>query len=208
VDPWGTYAAGFAEPPSARYCRTVPAVGYPVTVDEVRAQCALAGNQWDEYLAGLVAKATDTIEHRLNRALLTSTWTASLDAFPDEVRLEMLPVTAVTQVFYVDYNGDNQILPANQYQVDISSPDRVCRIRPVWGLIWPITRVGTFNAVVVTFTAGYAAPDQVPPAVRHAICLLAAHWFRQREPVSSDVVNQVPMTIDWVLQSGDSGNYA
>ncbi len=207
MDPWGTYAAGFAEPPSARYWRTVPPTALPVTVDQLRAQCSLVGDEWDEYLAGLIAKATDTIEHRINRQLLPATWTASLDAFPDEVRLEMLPVAGVTQVFYIDYNGDDQVLDPSQYQVDISSPDRCCRIRPVWGLIWPITRVGTFNAVVVTFHAGYATADEVPPAIKHAICLLAAHWFFHREPVSPDVVNQVPMTIDWVLQSGDAGNY-
>lgn len=208
MDVWGTYAAGFAEPASARYKRTVEPAGYPVSIDDLRQHCALSGNAWDDYLAGLIAKATNVLEKRLARQFLPSTWTHSVDAFPDELSIEVFPVTAVTQIHYIDYAGNPQTLPTNQYQVDLSGPNRSCRIRPVWGLIWPITRVGTYNAVVTTFTAGYANAAAVPPAAKHAILMLAAHWFRQREPVSGDVVNHVPMTLDWLLDSEATGNYA
>jgi uncharacterized phiE125 gp8 family phage protein len=208
MDVWGTYAAGFAEPSSARYQQTVAPTSEPVTVLELRAQCSLLDNSWDDYLTQLIAEAREILEKRLSRQFLPATWVHSLDAFPDEISLEMLPVTAVTQIHYVDYAGNGQTLPSTQYQVDISSPDRPCRIRPVWGLIWPITRVGTFNAVQTTFTAGYANAATVPNAAKRAIKLLAAHAFRYREPITEEAVNQVMMAMDWATDGINPGVYA
>jgi uncharacterized phiE125 gp8 family phage protein len=208
MDVWGTYAAGFAEPASGRYAQTVAPIGEPLSVPEARQQCSILDTSWDDYLARLITECREILEKRLSRQFLPATWTHSLDAFPDEIQLEVLPVTAVTKIHYIDYAGNPQDLPANQYQVDISSPDRPCRIRPVWGLVWPITRVGTFNAVVTTFTAGYADAPSVPAAAKRAMKLLIAHAFQHREPITDEAVNQVLMSMDWAADAAGTGIYA
>lgn len=205
-DPWG-YAAGFAGPSSDRYKRTVDATTEPVTLAEVKAQCSILDSSWDTYLTGLITKARSTIERRIGRQFLPATWVLSLDAFPAEVQIEVTPVSAVTSIAYVDYAGNTQTLPEAQYQVDISGGRSPARIRPVWGLVWPITRAGTFNAVAITFTAGYANAASVPPEAAQAILMLAAEWFKHREPTSEGVVNQVPLSIDWALEADNPGIY-
>ncbi len=214
MDVFGTYAAGFADPSSARYMQTVPPSLEPVTVDDAKSQCSIFPDDtsWDDYLTGLLAKSRAVIERRIGRQFCPATWTLSLDAFPDEISLEVLPVTGVTSIVYVDYAGNTQTLPTNQYQVDLSSRNRPARIRPVWGLIWPVTRVGTYNAVVVTFTAGYPLSTtnaaNAPLAAQQAILMLTAQWFKHREPTTDEVVHQVPISLDWALEAENPEVYA
>jgi uncharacterized phiE125 gp8 family phage protein len=53
------------------------------------------------------------------------------------------------------------------------------------------------NAFEVAFTAGYGdEADNVPGPIRHALTLLVAHWFEQREPVVlSGAPQEVPTTV-------------
>lgn len=208
MDSFATYAAGFAEPYSARYKQTVAPTAEPVTLDDAKRQCSILDDSWDAYLVGLISKARETIEKRIARQFVSATWTLSLDAFPTEIAIAVTPVTAITSIVYTDYAGNTQTLPTNQYQVDLSSPNRPARIRPVWGLVWPITRVGTYNAVVVTFKAGYATPLDVPQCAKHAILMLVAQWFKHREPTTDEIVNAVPISIDWALEAENPEVYA
>lgn len=207
MDVWGIYAAGFATPESARYKQTAAPSGEPVTAAELRDQLNLFGTSYDTYLGTLIARARQIVEQRWSRQLLTATWTLSLDAFPDEIQLEVVPVASVTSIVYTDYAGATQTLPSNQYQVDLSSPRRPARIRPVWGLVWPITRVGTYNAVVVTFTAGDTLAASVPPCAKAAVLYLAAAMFRYRESVSDQQVFDVFRVLDDILAAEDPGIY-
>ena len=207
MDVFGTYAAGFAEPSSCRYAQTIAPAGEPVTLAEAMAHCARLDEFFGQYVHDLIQKARRTIERRIGRQFLPATWTHSVDAFPDEICLEITPVTAVSQIVYVDYLGVTRTLPTDQYQVDISSPDRPARIRPVWGLVWPITRVGTYNAVVTTFKAGYADAAAVPAPAKQAILMLVAQWLKYREPVAGEIVNQVSIALDWALDAENPGVY-
>jgi uncharacterized phiE125 gp8 family phage protein len=57
------------------------------------------------------------------------------------------------------------------------------------------------NAFEVAFTAGYGdEASDVPEPLRHAIKLLVAHWFEQREPVVLGAAAQeVPATVAGLL---------
>ena len=79
------------------------------------------------------------------------------------------------------------------YQVDVYS-------EPGWIMPgangWPAI-MDTINAVRVRFVAGYEA---VPPAIKQAVMLLAAHYYENRESVVLDVKPTVlPQAVDALL---------
>lgn len=192
----------------ARYRQTNAPTSEPVLLDDVKSHCSIIDGAWDEYLNGLIAKSRRTIEQRLNRQIMPATYVLSLDCFPCEIVLERVPVTAVTSISYIDANGTTRTLASAEYQVDTSCPDRPARIKPVLGIPWPSTQADTYNAVTVTFTAGYANAAVVPPTLKHAVCMLAAQWFKLREPVTNEIVNVVPMGLDMLLDAENPGVYA
>ena len=193
-----------------QYNRTVAPTADPITLPEAKAHCNVAGtDEYDDYLAQLIGRATDVVEKRLGRQIMPATWTLSLDAFPNEILIGRPPVTAVSSIQYYDTAGDLQTLAANQYQTDFSSPDAPARIKPAVGLTWPATQSGTYGAVVVTFAAGYADQASVPLAMKHAIAFLVAHWFSSREPiVTGTIVAEIPAGLEMLLSLEDWGGYA
>ena len=111
----------------------------------------------------------------------------------------------------------------------MASQNWPARVQPAYGLIWPVTRgysrtwptieanhlgelpeiTGYYNAVWVTFTAGYGLPEQVPPCLKHAILLAVAQWYRDREPTSIGITaNPVPHSLEALLAMEDWGLYA
>ena len=190
-----------------RYTQTVAPTQEPVTVPDVREQCSLLGNDWDNFLADKIKEVRTVVEKRINRQLLTATWTLSLDYFPAVIELEIMPVSAVSKIEYVDLDGTTQTLSAANYQSDVVSDDQPARISPAYGLSWPDVRSDTFNAVTVTFTAGYSSVDEVPASTKQLIKLLVAHWFNHREATTTDIVNMVPAFLDWILEADNPGIY-
>ena len=212
-----------------RYQQITPSTLAVVSVEEAAAQCFVRNEQEFPYLAGLVAKAVDWIEKSVSRQFLTATWCCYLDAFPPEICLERTPVRSVTEIQYLDTEGVQHVLPADQYQVDCAVKNSPARIQPAYGLVWPVTRgysrswptsdanhlgelaeiTGCYNAVQVTFLAGYGAPADVPPALKQAILVIVAGWYRDREPTAlGTTVNPIPFSLDALLSIEDWGGYA
>jgi len=159
------------------------------------------------YLAALVDRAVRWVERRTQRQLLTATWKLYLDAFPAEIQLRKLPVASVTSIQYVDLDGDTQTLSATYYQTDYKSADRPGRIMPAYGYSWPNTRSSIYNAVTVTFTAGYGAASAVPETIKQAIMMLAGHWYDHREAVDELEYKPVPYAVDNLLSLDEWGYY-
>lgn len=192
-----------------RYARTIAPAETPISLDEAKAACSIAveNTDLDDWITLLIAEAVDTIEKRLCRQFMAATWTLALDEFPEEILLERLPITGVTSIVYIDDDGQSQTLTADQYQIDLGGANSPARIKPVEGLTWPSTQSGTYNTVVVTFTAGAALADDVAPSAKRAVKFLVAHWFRNHEPVGPGQALEVPATFDFVLCAEDWGNY-
>ena len=196
-----------ADTSDGRYRQTVAPTLEPVTLEEARAQCSIMDGAHDVLLSSLITAARNIIERRHERQLLPATWTLALDNFPDEIEIRKTPVTAVTQIAYVDQTGTPQVFNPLLYQFDVASPNQRARVRPVWGTIWPITRTGYVNALVVTFTAGYASPAAVPIGYRRAILMMVAQMFLNRGMDSEGAVH-AERAFEWLLQSEDPGAYA
>jgi uncharacterized phiE125 gp8 family phage protein len=75
---------------------------------------------------------------------------------------------------------------------------------------WPVT--GPIRAAVtIRWWAGYGDSGlAVPKPIRHAILMLAAHWYGQREAVAVNIGNAptVPYGVDELLSMFSWGSYA
>lgn len=111
----------------------------------------------NELIDALITAARESVENFTRRILVQQTLKVTLDRFPGCIELPVSPVREVSSIQYVDTAGSTQTLSTANYQVDLLTDERV-RIRPVYGETWPSTQPDTFNAVTVTFIAGFAVP--------------------------------------------------
>jgi len=153
----------------------------PVTLAEAKLHLRVDDNADDVLIGALITAARQHAEHDTRRALVTQTWKLVLDAFPESViTLDRAPVSAVVSVVYTDPDGVSQTLAPGGYQLDdITEP---CRLVPAYGSSWPATRA-QLNAVAVTYTCGYGAPEAVPESIKRWMLLRIGALYENREEV-------------------------
>lgn len=126
-----------------------------------------------ETLERLIEAATAIIERQVQTALIMQTWRWSTTSW--RTPLPLNPVAAIESIEIIDPHGETENWNG-------------------WFLVHaPCSRVGTRKGQArpsisadgyaqITFTAGYGTGwTDVPPDLRHAVTLLAAHYFENRE---------------------------
>ena len=170
----------------------------PLTLAEVKQQCRVDASDDDAFLQRAIKSAREVIEgpHGAGIIMIASQWQMRLDCLIPELWIPMGPVLSIDTLAYIDEAGVVQTLPAQTYQWRKGSFE--ARIRPAYGLSWPTVR-RAFDAVRVTFTAGYAGTgedppilDLVPSPLKTAMLMLISHWNENRETV---VIGQVPSEV-------------
>lgn len=165
---------------------------------EAKAHLKVEVSDDDTLITAIIVAARQWAEGYLNRALITQTLRLSLPGFPGEgrwdpnpesqqslvdgvIELPMPSLQAVSSIQYVDTDGDTVTLDAGEYQVDTRR--KPGRVAPAWGKSWPSTR-DVFNAVSVSYTAGYGtAGSDVPACVRQAMLLMIGSMYEHREEI-------------------------
>lgn len=111
-------------------------------------------------LSLMIAAITQEAEHAVGRAFINRPMRVTLDAFPNAIRLDKVPVASVTSVKYIDADGMLQTLDPLDYIVDaVSAPGWIV---PGVGKSWPATQA-RINAVNVDYIAGYGAEGSAVP---------------------------------------------
>lgn len=170
----------------------------PVSLAEALAHLRIDSGDEDALISSLVTAARTYAENYCNRAFITQVWDLVLDAFPrDILELPKAPLQDIEEVVYIDHAGAEQTLAASQYKVDtITDPGRIA---PAYGEAWPVTR-GEPNAVRIRFSAGYGGvATAVPAPIKHAILLLVAHLFENREAARDGAWSRLPFGVDALL---------
>jgi uncharacterized phiE125 gp8 family phage protein len=179
---------------------SAPAVE-PITLAEAKEHLDVTHSESDDYITALISTARQAAEKFQGRAYITQTLQYRLDGFPEsrEILLPRPPLQSVSSVVYVDSNGSSQTWDASGYQVD--SNGYVGRIAPIPTDIWPTTESGRMNAVTVTYIAGYGdTASDVPDPIKHAIKLMIADWFDERNStIVGTVVAKMPASAQNLL---------
>lgn len=159
--------------------KTKPA-GLAVDLAEAKKHLKIFHNESDSEVSALVVAAAERVENYTGRALLTQTWTMTLDRFPLCIRVPRPPLVAVTHIKYLDEStGVLTTLAADQYRV--TQHEEPARIEPAYGESWPTPRPVS-EAIQIEFEAGYGDTHETVPAVlKHAIKLMIGEWDQYRE---------------------------
>lgn len=168
----------------------------PVTVEELLSQ-----HLWNVYpehqseglLGRLIKSATNHVETVIWRKLVSQRWRLYLDAWPaDGIYLPFGRVLSVDDVFWLDEDGvDYQLVSGGDYIPAVIGEEPM--VLPV-SSGWPSGVLFDVNSIRVEFTAGYGAAADVPEDIRHAIMMLAGHWYETREAVIlGTTVRKVPL---------------
>lgn len=154
----------------------------------------------DDYIERLIRTSARTAEAFLHgRILIPQTWRLIMSGFPwGYIELPFAPVIEVESIAYVDGAGDDQVLAGSpaEFDVDLESGPKAgkARIYPLSGQSWPSTST-RHDAVVVTYTAGYALDDDgiatIPEDIDHGRLLVIGELYKQRSE-SVHAMNQNP----------------
>lgn len=175
----------------------------PVSLDDVKAALKIETTTEDDLLTGYVTAAREAVSDMTGRALTLETWSLTLDGWPcsrrddwwDGVRegaisslsderllIGKAPFAAVSSVKLLDEDGVETTWASTNYYTTRHSGFGV--LHPKRGIVWP-TVLRDHGGIVIAFQAGYGANAvDVPGPLRHAIKLLAGHWFENRTPLS------------------------
>lgn len=199
-----------------------PAATDPVTLDEIKAHCRVDFTEDDAYLTSLIAAATDWVQRRTGRQLVTATLRQSWDSYPSVfhpvrpitqaygprvfylgmeaamMTLDVEPVQSVSSVTYYDANDALQTVISTAYWVDLATtPPRI-----IPKDAWPNILWGRPSAFRIDFVAGYGVATDVPTLIKQGIMLLAAHWYERREAtVQNASIAEVPFAVESICQS-------
>ena len=180
------------------YQTVAPAIE-PISLNEMKDHLRVTGNDEDLYLNSLIKAARQHLESITGRAFITQTFQMLLDRFPMyEIEVARSPLQSVTSITYTDNDGIVQTWTSAEYRVDTKS--FVPRITPEYDYIYPSARYVT-NSITITFLAGYGnSAVDVPAPLRHAILLLAAHYYEHREEVTEiNKLSAIPVGIDYLI---------
>lgn len=164
--------------------RTVAATSTPLELNDALAHLRIDSGDPDAQLVRSYLEAvTDAVENRLGRALMSSTWRATFDEWPEDRLLPLpmaAPLTSVTSVQYVDTSGTVQTWSTGSYTV--RTDDVPGAIALNWGETWPTVRYEP-GTIRVTYVAGHSAAEDVPALVRQGIMVGVANFYENRESV-------------------------
>jgi uncharacterized phiE125 gp8 family phage protein len=172
----------------------------PVTLAEAKAHARVDGSAEDAFIDSLIVTSRLHIEAALGLALITQSWTLRLDRWPDsaQVAMPMWPIQSIDGISVAGIDSVPVALAADTYWLDgHGSPPRIV----VRGSRFPDPGV-TALGIEIQFTAGFGdAPGDVPQPIRHALLMLVAHWFENREPVAvgANSVSRIPDTVSKLL---------
>lgn len=208
-------------PPAGSYALVTPPASEPVTVAEAKAHARIETAADDTLIGTYITGARELVEKLTGRALITQTWSLTLDAWPGDPRnddwhdgvreapinfyesahvdIRKAPFLAITSVETLDESDDETVwASSNYYAVKHQGFGRLVKKQ---GAVWPSIVNRSHGAIVITFTAGYGSlAADVPMGLRQAIKDIVSYWYENREAVSGVNMSEAPAKTQALIQ--------
>lgn len=156
---------------------TSPAVE-PVALTDFKAHARIDADDEDALLAAMLLAARAHLETLSGKFFITQTWRIIADEVPSNGRIALLvrPIRSVDSVVVYDAAGSPLTLEPEDWLADLGGRwPRLMLRRPA------ATRMRAMNGIEIDVTAGYGDTGlDVPAVLRHAILMLATHWYAHR----------------------------
>jgi uncharacterized phiE125 gp8 family phage protein len=146
----------------------------PVTLAEVKRQLFLAESDTsqDGELASRIQAAREQWEHDTDTHLLTQTLSVTADRFEGrEIELTGRPIQSITSIQYYDETNTLRTFSSSLYSFNATERE----IELNWQETWPVTEI-RWDAVKITYVAGYASIAAIPAIAKQAMLLLVAYY--------------------------------
>lgn len=140
-------------------------------------------------LTSIISAARLAAEAFTNRTITERERVEMFDGFATVLELPYGDVSAITEIAYIDTNGDSQTVDTWVLNKN--------RLTAAYGESWPATRV-ELGAVTVTYTSGYA-DGSVPEAIVQAMYLMIGGMYDVRDEVSQGNAYQTNPTVERLL---------
>lgn len=181
----------------------------PLRLSDAKRHLAVSHDDRDSEIETLIRAAAEFLQFGSGRQWLTAGYILKLPCFPDEIDLPWVPLQEVELIRYVDADGAETNLAADQYQVMQSDEVRsVICVAP--NCTWPTTQYGKLEAVKVHYVAGYGdTPEDMPAQFLVACKLLMRHWYDNPSAVVTGTIStEVQFSLKTLMQGFDTGYYA
>jgi uncharacterized phiE125 gp8 family phage protein len=153
---------------------TAPA-SEPITSAEAKRQLFIATSDTthDDDITRTIQVAREQWEHDTDSAVYTQTLSVKLEGFGCEaIYLPSRPIQSITSIAYYDSGDDLQTLSTDVYSLDAGN--RAVRLKVDQS--WPATS-GRWDAITITYVAGYSSVALVPAVAKQAMLLLVGYYF-------------------------------
>jgi len=142
-----------------RLTLVTPPAELPVSLEQAKLQCKVSSNDENDQVEQAIAAAVSWLDGQrgvLRRCIVNQVWRADIDRLGSYVALPFPDISTVAGVFADGEGGP----------VEFDRTDCGLRIRGGMG-----------RPAAITFTAGFGAVADVPPAIIRAILLLTGHFY-------------------------------
>ena len=169
----------------------------PVGAAELRTHLRITTNDQDVYLRELITLARTHLEQITWRAFCTQTWDYWFNDFNDApLKIPRPPLSSITYVKYYDIDGTLQTLSTDTWENAERNEYGIVRLK--YNQSWS-TLQGHPDDVTIRAVCGYGDAGDVPPNLKHAIKLLAGHWFENREATADANVYPIPLGVQCLI---------
>lgn len=175
----------------------VPPAEYPVTLEDFQRHARLdydAGLPIAQQMLDEAVAYLDGISGVLGRCLITQTWRVGFPEWCDCLRLPLPDVQSV-EVAYLDDDGVLQVV--SDFELLEDTIGSYVRLKDAFS--WPSLADDTSYPITADMVAGYGSPMDVPPDLKLAIKMLAAHWYNNREAAADVTLRSTPFGVDRII---------
>lgn len=149
----------------------------------------------DDDLTDLITDGREAVEKITRRALLTSTWDYSVDAFPDDdfIKLPLGSLQSVTSVAYKDTDGAVTTMVADTDYLVETNGDQHGRIVLPYGETWPSETLYPSNPITIRFVCGWTSAASIPRGIKRAVKFVAedAYYHGDRAEVLRPLISNM-----------------